>query len=280
MNEGFVIKPLICDYCGSQLPVMDELAIFRCPVCYQQWLLSGEELKPIRTCRVPEDTGNKNSLLYLPFWVIEIDRDDLAKKIKECTSANQQIKRTIASTELSGDGLDTDGITGLPGQTSPAAERVKFISNAAGAVRTPHPHQIRKIINNIASRESFNIYVPAFHSRNTYTYIKVGRLMTSRQPYYQVTGAFPPTSRTLCVLQPEESIPLLDFIFISTLPEEVQACGDFISGIKVKPTSPPRLVEFPYLEKGAYLKSIIGNFQISNRLVENRPATAGSGPGL
>jgi len=121
----------------------------------------------------------------------------------------------------------------------------------------------------IESGDSLKIYIPAFRSPNTYAYLKVGRLLTRLQPSFGIVRSEGDGRPVLCALRVNEAVALVDFIFFAALPDSVQRRGETLEKVRLHPTRPPRLIEFPFTARGASLVSVIGGFWISGRLVES-----------
>ena len=51
MKDAFTVRPLRCDHCGSELPVMGQFVTFQCQNCFKYWILSPDGLKPIQVYR-------------------------------------------------------------------------------------------------------------------------------------------------------------------------------------------------------------------------------------
>ena len=225
---------------------MGQLVTFQCPECCSYWVLEGETLAPITVYRARAEESDDASKpaadrrIYLPFWVAEVDAAELAAKIAgavdDLRSAAQAVIRA-----------------GYEGES---------------ARKLPASSEIEHLEGRLRSLGTLRIYVPAFKSLNTYAYLKVGRLLTRIQPSFEVDRSDGAGHAILCALKAGEAAAIMDFIFIATLPESIQASGDFLEKIRLVPARPPRLVEFPFRERGASLVSVIGGFWISGRLVE------------
>jgi len=244
MTETLCIKPLRCGHCGHELPVMGQLVTFQCPDCCRYWVLSRDSIEPVTVFRAaaagPDSGETAGECIYLPFWVVEIDGAGLKTRIEEAVRELQSTTQAVM-------------LTGYEG------ESVKNV---------PATSEITHLASRIESLEAFKVYVPAFKSLNTYAYLKVGRLLTRIQPSFALERSDGAGHPVLCALRAEEAVALIDFIFFATLPESIQSNGDFLQRIFLSPARPPRLVEFPFKERGASLVSIIGGFWISGRLVQ------------
>lgn len=244
MSEALCIKPLRCDHCGRELPVMGRLVTFQCPGCFRYWVLSRDSLEPITVFRaVTSETNGSTSdgdCVYLPFWIAEVDGPGLKDRIEN------------AVTELR--------------DTAQATLRAGF--EGENAKMLPASGEIGYLTARLAGLGSLRIFVPAFKSSNTYAYLKVGRLLTRIQPSFTLERSDGAGHPVPCALRAEEAEALMDFIFLATLPESIQNNGDFLEKIHLTPARPPRLVELPFRTRGASLVSIIGGFWISGRLVD------------
>ncbi len=128
--------------------------------------------------------------------------------------------------------------------------------------------ELNYLLDRIESHDRYSIFVPAFQATNTFAYLKIGKLLTRKQPPFRLVRAEDPGRPVMCALHPEEAVQLMDFIFIATLPESIQESGDFLKDVHLNATSPPRLVELPFEIRGSALYSVVGGFEISSRLVE------------
>jgi hypothetical protein len=247
MIQALCIKPLRCDHCGRELPVMGQLVTFQCPGCFRYWVLSRDALEPINVFRaVPEGARESGAgsgavdLVHLPFWVAEIDGTGLKGQIEDAVKELQDASQAVLRTGFEGE----------------------------NAKRLPASSEVRYLSARLESLGSLRVYIPAFKSLNTYAYLKVGRLLTRIQPSFELERSDGAGHPVLCALRSEEATALADFIFFATLPASIQSNGDFLEKIHLAPVRPPRLVEFPFRTRGASLVSIIGGFWISGRLVE------------
>lgn len=233
MNDAFTVRPLRCEHCGSELPVMGQFVTFQCPSCLLYWILSPEGLKPVQAYQAEPKREPEGETVYLPFWVIEVDRSDLRNRVTNAISDLHETAKTIAGTSA----------------------------------------EVNYLLRRIESAERYFVYVPSFRSVNTYAYLKVGRLMTKRQPAYRVVKSSGVSRSILCALQADEAVSLMDFVFFATLPGSIQQSGDFIERIHLAPMGNPYLIEFPFERTGSFLTSLVADFQISSRLIE-LPETA------
>jgi hypothetical protein len=255
---------------------MGQLVTFRCPACHNYWVLATDGLEPIFVYRaVPDDADAQATVgeeLMLPFWLAEIDGAELCSRIEGALRELRDTTQKILTTEIPAlepaeallaiaprrDDLPDEGLA-----------RARFLGEASGVRKLPPSSEIGYLVHRLESMGKLNVYVPAFRSPNTYAYLKVGRLLTRLQPSFRIVRSDGDGRPILCALQADEALALVDFIFLATLPASIQTSGDFLEKIHLEPTKPPRLVEFPFRQRGASLVSTIGGFWISGRLVDN-----------
>jgi hypothetical protein len=107
MIEELIVKPLRCGHCGGELPVSGQLVTFQCPACRRYWVIAGETLEPIVVHRASPIEANgaakeNAGLLYLPFWVAEVDGAALRREVMNGTperSAAHELDRILARLE-------------------------------------------------------------------------------------------------------------------------------------------------------------------------------------
>ena len=244
MTETLCIKPLRCGHCGRELPVMGQLVTFQCPECSRYWVLSRDALEPITVFRAVPDDGTR----------IAASASDL------------RLSSLLGRRSRRGRPEEPDR-GGREGAAERRAGRYPDRLRGGSARSSPPRARSRHLAARIESLGILKVYVPAFKSLNTYAYLKVGRLLTRIQPSFGLERSDGAGHPILCALRAEEAVALIDFIFFATLPESIQSNGDFLEKIHLSPARPPRLVEFPFRERGASLVSIIGGFWISGRLV-------------
>jgi hypothetical protein len=275
VRDELTIRPLKCSHCGAELPVMGQLVTFRCPSCFNYWVLAKDGIEPIFVYRaVPPDADGQadaRNELMLPFWVAEIDGADLRQQVDAAVRELKETTQKILTTEIQTD-EPSEPILTIAGRRSdlpdPGLARAHFLAEASGVKKLPSSSEINYLASRLESMGNLKIYVPAFRSPNTYAYLKVGRLLTRLQPACRLVRSDGDGRPILCALQADEAIALIDFIFFATLPDSIQSNGDLLEKIRLRPAKPPRLVEFPFRPRGASLVSIIGGFWISGRLVE------------
>ncbi|MBN2070036.1 MAG: hypothetical protein JW814_01160 [Candidatus Krumholzibacteriota bacterium] len=268
MDNGYRIRDLKCGHCGNHLPVMGEYLTFQCDRCYRYWIISGDSLKPLSPARVVLPHDYDGEPVFLPFWIIEIDRDKMRRNIESACASLREISCAIVETGAEASPSLVDGIIDeLTGRGKEARSKVIFGSVSEG-IRTPESGELGFMLRKIDQMESFNIFVPAFYAANTYAYIKVGRLLTKQQPPFTVSTALGPGRPLMCSLRPSEAKILMDYIFIATLPDSIRESGDLPGMIRLEASSLPRLVEFPFELDGPSYRSLTGNFHIARQLIE------------
>lgn len=269
MNDAFTVRPLRCDHCGSELPVMGQFVTFQCRTCFHYWILSPEGLKSIHVYRAIPKKEPECETIHLPFWVIEVDCSNLRAQVTTTVTELHEKTKVIAGTQVE---LERDNeLESLVRENfgyDISMRAVKFVQQASKSVSVPTSAEIDYMLRRIESAGKYYLYVPSFKSINTYAYLKIGRLMTKRQPGYRVEKSSGIARSILCALQADEAISLMDFVFFATLPESIQMSSDFLERIRLKPAGQPHLVEFPFEQRGPSFSSLIADFQISGRLIE------------
>ena len=269
MKDAFTVRPLRCEHCGSELPVMGQFVTFQCQNCFLYWILSPEGLKPVTAYRAAPKREPAGETIYLPFWVIEVDCSNLRSQVTTTVTELHEKTKVIAGTQVE---LEQDNeIESLVRENfgyDITMRAVKFVQEASRSVSVPTSAEVNYMLRRIESAGKYYIYVPSFKSVNTYAYLKIGRLMTKRQPGYRVLKSSGVSRSILCALQADEALSLVDFVFFATLPESIQESSDFLERIRLKPVGSPYLIEFPFERTGASISSLIADFNISGRLIE------------
>jgi hypothetical protein len=234
--------------------------------------LTSEGLAPITVYRAMHDGGDYgDEPLHLPFWVIAVDGASYQEQIDRITGRLQQASRIILDTDIR---LDEEQIKRLA-MSNPDLDiglaKTAIVCEASTTKRLPTSSEIAYMRRRITESSTSFIYVPAFRSPNTFAYLKVGNLMTRRQPAYTMTKSAGLGRPVLCALRADEAVELMDYIFIATLPDSIQQNGDVLTSIHLEPDGSPRLVELPFERRGAHLRSCLGGFTISSRLVDGIP---------
>ncbi len=269
MKDAFTVRPLRCDHCGSELPVMGQFVTFQCQNCFLYWILSPDGLKPVQAYRAVPKGEPECEAIYLPFWVIEVDCSNLRAQVTTTVTELHEKTKVIAGTQVELE-KDTE-IESLVRDNfgyDITMRAVKFVQEASRTVSVPTSAEIDYMLRRIESAGKYYIYVPSFKSVNTYAYLKIGRLMTKRQPGYRAMKSSGVSRSILCALQADEALSLMDFVFFATLPESIQESSDFLERIRLKPMGSPYLIEFPFEHKGSSFSSLVSDFQISGRLIE------------
>ena len=276
MSDGFIVKPLKCGHCGHELPVMGQFVTFRCGTCLKYWVLSADGLKPVTVYRalLPEEAGVDT--VYLPFWIIEMDKAAFRRRTEEVMSGLKETAQTILQTTVQAedDAFEIDRLE--QPDLDIGLIKARFVSEAGRTNRLLTSSESSYLSRRIEGDGPYYIFVPSFLSYNTYAYLKVGKLLTRTQPAFRTEKSAGLGKPVLCALQADEAIALIDFIFFATLPDSIQSNGDFLKAIRLDPVGAPYLVEFPFEHRGASLASLIGDFTISSRLVEGLTRTAGA----
>lgn len=266
MRDGFTIRPLRCGHCGNELPVMGEYVTFLCETCCRYWILNDRGFEPLTVYRAAAGGGGEAEPIHLPFWVIRVDEAGLRRRVDELLDGIKCSAQVVLSAKIEADQPD-EAIMEFTA-VHEEMNRKNFIREASTVVKIPTRAEIIKLLSLASGDGGFNVYVPAFNSRNTYAYLKVGRLLTRKQPPLRLDKSEGHGRPVLCSLRADQAVELMDFIFIATLPEAVSSNGRLIEGLRLEPAASPILVEFPFEPRSHSLISLIGGFSISRRLVE------------
>ena len=100
MIGAFDVRPLRCEHCGSELPVMGQFVTFQCQNCFLYWILSPEGLKPVTAYRADPKREPEHETIYLPFWVIEVDCPDLRAQVTSAVTTLHEKTQVIAGTQV------------------------------------------------------------------------------------------------------------------------------------------------------------------------------------
>ena len=248
---------------------MGQFVTFQCQTCFQYWILSPEGLKPVQAYRAAPKREPECDTIYLPFWVIEVDCADLRTQVTSTVVELHEKTKVIAGTPVELEkNTEIESLVRENFGYDITMRAVKFVHEASKAVSVPTSAEVNYMLRRIESAGKYYIYVPSFKSINTYAYLKIGRLMTKRQPGYRVLKSSGVSRSILCALQADEALSLMDFVFFATLPASIQESSDFLERIRLKPTQNPYLIEFPFEHKGSSVSSLVADFQISGRLIE------------
>jgi hypothetical protein len=201
----------------------------------------------------------------LPFWLVEVDRKLLRKEIEKSLSELKKLNSSIAKTRLEKNPEDENNI--LSWNLHTGMEKLNAMANTSSHRSIPGGREVEYLLSTIESFKSFFIYIPAFISRNPFAYLKIGKLLTKKQPSFEIEKSTLPGKPVMCALQQDEAIKLIDFIFFATLPPSILKCGDFLSPVSLKVSRAPKLVLFPFQKMSSSLFSLIGEFSVSPSLV-------------
>ena len=268
MSGEFIVKHLRCGHCGTELPIMGRYITFQCETCFRYWIITGNGLEPLQVFRASVPGKSKSEILLLPFWVIPIDSHLLRNNVELSVTNLQSLTATLSTTEITYETDDFEELANELTGVDVATKRAELLHGITQARKVPWGSELNYMLDKIENHDGYSIFVPAFQATNTFAYLKIGKLLTRKQPPFRLVRAEDPGKPVMCALHPEEAVQLMDFIFISTLPEAIQESGDFLKDIHLDATSPPRLVELPFEIRGSALYSIVGGFEISSRLVE------------
>ena len=269
MSDAFIVRPLKCGHCGAELPIMGQLVTFQCQTCFKHWVLSPEGLKPVVLYRAQPAKECEEEPVYLPFWIIEIDTSGLREQVTTVVEDIMVTTRTIAGAQLEPE--EESDIESLMRENlgiSQATRISHLRESATKTVSAPTSAEVNHLIRRLEAAGTYHVYVPAFQSRNTYAYLKIGKLLTKQQPHFKVKRSEDVQRSVLCALQADEAAALVDFVFFATLPESIQKNGDFLKHIRLKPAKPPFLVEFPFIRHHHSYESLITEFHVSRKLID------------
>jgi len=266
------IAPLRCKNCRSELPVRGQFIAFQCPSCRKHWVLGDDDLEPLLVERAT-GISLEGEIVYVPFWVIRIDTGSLVEFFKnELERTKEKVSSTVEKLKTPADpGKQVVDYENFLSLNHTEEERVftrkgELIAQVASGEISISQSELNYFIKTLSNKKNYRVFVPAFLSCNPYAYIKVGRLMTAEQIEYE-SKVSNSESTVLCSLRKSSALNLVDFIFISTLPEKLKMAGRLIERLHLKTTGESPLVEFPFSVNGSYLKSIHGGFSISRRLI-------------
>jgi len=266
------IAPLRCSNCGSELPVRGQFITFQCPSCRKHWVLGDDGLEPLVVERAV-DVDLEGEIVYLPFWVVRIDtsalvdifKNEMKRSIEKTSAAMEKLRNFNGTTQFEEDREDIFTINDSPEERL-FTKRGELMAHVAAEEASISRSELNHFVDTLSAKKNFRVFVPAFLSHNPYAYIKVGRLMTVHQIEYK-SKVWTSESMVLCSLRKSSALNLVDFIFISTLPDKLKMAGRFVERLHLKTIGESPLVEFPFSAEGGYFKSIHGGFSISRRLI-------------
>jgi len=267
MNNTLTLKRLVCKHCGSELSGLSDCITYQCDTCYSYFIITPEGLKDITVYTAVGDEQYNNQSLLLPFWLVEIDRKLLREETEKSLSELKELNSSIAKTKLDKNPEDENNILSFNLRTG--MEKLNAMANTPSHKSIPGVREVEHLLNTIDSFKSFFIYVPAFLSRNPFAYLKIGKLLTKKQPSFEIEKSNLPGKAVMCALYQDEAIKLIDFIFFATLPSSILKCGDFLNPISLKPAGTPRLILFPFQKRTNSFFSLIGEFSVSPSLIVN-----------
>ena len=276
MKDGLLtVQRLQCGHCGGELPIMGRYVTFQCSTCFRRCVITDDGLKPLNVYRVSPPEEREGKIVYLPFWVLRADMDALRKNVAGVMAGLTRISQKIATTKIEADTTEPDWVTGL-GMSLMGADPVDartpaVIDSSHMSNRLPSRAELEHILGRMESAERWHVYIPAFWTTNTRAYLKIGRLMTRRQPVFRAKRFDDPEKPVMCALGPEDAVRLVDYIFFATLPESIQTCSSFMNGIHLE-VARPVLIEFPFLESPGSLESLVGEFHIQSQMVGTDPS--------
>jgi hypothetical protein len=269
MSDAFVVRPLKCGHCGAELPIMGQLVTFQCQTCFKHWVLSADGLRPVVLYQARPVKEFEGTPVFLPFWMIEVDTSRIREQVTTAVEEIQVKTRTIAGARLEPE-KESEFQT-LLRENFGGVQKVEIshlVATATKAVSAPNSAEVNNLLRRLESIGTYYVYVPAFQSPNTYAYLKIGRLMTKRQPSFTITKPGDVSRSVLCALQADEAVALIDFVFFATLPESIQESGNLLERIQLSPSRSPFLVEFPFIRHRSSFESLVVDFHISSKLVE------------
>ncbi|MCK4548655.1 MAG: hypothetical protein KAU49_00750 [Candidatus Krumholzibacteria bacterium] len=276
MKDGLLtVQRLQCGHCGGELPVMGKYVTFQCGTCFRRCVITDDGLKPLNVYRASPPEEREGRIVYLPFWVITADVEALRKNVAGVMTGLTRVSQKIATTKIERDTTEPDWVTELGmnmmGVSSADAHQPATIDSSHLTDRLPSRAELEHILGRMESAGRWHIYVPAFWTTNTRAYLKIGQLMTRKQPAFHAERFDDPEKQIMCALGPQDATRLVDYIFFATLPESIQTCSSFMNGIHLEVGSPV-LIEFPFLETPGSLESLVGGFHIQPQMVGTKPS--------
>jgi hypothetical protein len=263
MSVGeFMIQPLGCGNCGKELPVMGRFVSFQCETCFSYWIVSSRGLTRLIPYRAQPPEGYEGDPVYLPFWVIGIDGGRLRESVSRIMTGLKTVMQEITVTGSRQPVVETEEILITQSTFGMQQQSVHRLTGTDFATSLPSSGEIGHMLDRIESAGDYYVYVPAFDTANTHLQLKAGRLMTLRQPAYRAARIDMPRQHIRCIMGPDEALALIDYIFISTLPESIRTCSGLIGELHLEHSAAPVMVEFPFAEHGTSLESLIGSFHI------------------
>lgn len=275
MKDGLMtVQRLQCGHCGGELPVMGRYVTFQCRTCFRRCIITDDGLAPLNVYRASPPEEREGKIVYLPFWTLKTDVDALRKNIFSVIAGLAEISQKIATTRIEADSSEPDWVMelgmNLMGADSADARTPAVIDSSHMSQRLPSRAQLEHILSRMEAAGRWHVYIPAFWTTNTRAYLKIGQLMTRRQPVFRAERFDDPGKPVMCALGPEDATRLVDYIFFATLPESIQTCASFMKRIHLEVAN-PILIEFPFLESSGSLESLVGGFHIQSQMVGTDP---------
>jgi hypothetical protein len=271
MKDGLLtVQRLQCGQCGGELPVMGRYVSFQCDTCYRRWVLTNDGLAPLNVYRATPPEDREGKIIYLPFWVLTADVEALRKNVTSVMTSLAEVSQKIATTKIEKDSSEPDWITELGmnmmGTSSADAHQPAMIDSSNLSKRLPSRAELEHLLGRMESAGRWHIYIPAYWTTNTRSYLKVGKMMTRAQSAFHAERYDSPDKPVMCALGPQDAVRLVDFVFFATLPTSIQTCSSFMEGIHLE-VGKPVLVEFPFLESSGSLESLVGGFHIQPQMI-------------
>jgi hypothetical protein len=258
------VKRLECPHCGRELSGSGRYITRFCMTCLNHWIITG---KGVRKLSIRQAATQGVPELHLPFWVFGIDNVKLADDIAGAAGRLREQTGSMAAVRPGDEREQPDYLDTFIRRTG--MENLEMLAGVSAHRKTIGSREVDHLIETIREWSDYHIYVPAFISSNPFAYLKAGRLLTSRQPPFELEGAAALRSRVLCSVESREARPLVDFVFLASLPKSILRSGKMLEEISPEPSAPPELVNFPFRRESSSLISMIGGFAISSRLVQD-----------
>lgn len=276
MTDGLLtVQRLQCSHCGGELPVMGRYVTFQCGTCFRRFVLTDDGLTPLNVYRASPPEEREGKIVYLPFWTVTADTAALRKNVTSIMRGLTEVSQKIATTRIERDNTEPDWITELGmnmmGVSSADARQPAVIDSSDLSNRLPSRAELEHILGRMESAGRWHVYIPAFWTTNTRAYLKIGQLMTRKQPVFHAERFDDPKKQVMCALGPQDAVRLVDYIFFATLPGSIQTCSSFMKELHLEAGSPV-LIEFPFLESPGSLESLVGGYHIQPQMVGADPS--------
>jgi hypothetical protein len=266
------VQRLQCGHCGGELPVMGRYVTFQCGTCFRRWVVRDGSLAPLNVYRASPPEEREGTIRHLPFWVIGVDTAALRRNVAEALKSLTELSQTIVTTKIERDTSEPDWVTELGmsimGRDTSDSQQPAMIDSSNMSKRLPPKGELEHILGRMESAGRWHVYIPAFWTTNTRGYLKIGHMMTRRQPVFKASRYDDPEKPVRCALAPEDAVRLADYVFFTTLSQSILTCSSFIEQIHLE-VAKPALIEFPFLESPGSLESLVGGFHIQQQIVGN-----------